>query len=347
MKLKTLLNHKLKIVVIILGVVGFWMISGLRQKTEKPQITVFAEKMKPQFVASQAILKNKYLTTNAIVKAKNFIRVSSEISGLVKQKFVKEGQRVKVGDLLFTIENETVAGRIDMGKSSLKVAQMQYDTIDKLFKKGLSSKLALEDALANLNNAKTNLAAAETLLNQTRIKAPFSGTINDIYVLPGDFVNPASGRNILAAIVNLDDDEITAYISSKEKALLNGVNQLVRIYNNKGHSVMSRISAVSNTADEATSTYKVTAYTKNDVKLFDGETVTMQILLGKFMSHKVPLSALIIDKDGNLAVKRIEGEKILTDNVEIVDEEEGAVWITGLPEKSNIILVGHYYAEDR
>jgi multidrug efflux system membrane fusion protein len=346
-----MLDKKIKLVIVILGIASLWVISGLLKPSAKPETALLKEKITPHAEESLAVLKKRYLKVNATIKAKNLNKIGSEVNGIIKKQLVFEGQKVQKDDLLFVIENQTILARINSCKSNLTAMEIRYNSTLKLFKDGLASKVQLEDATARLNDAKSDLISAESALQNTEIRAPFAGTIDNIIMKEGDLIiTTDQKRNLIATIVNLDQDEIIAYISSKERSLLKGSkNQEVIIETNQGLSIKVKVIFISSAADEATGTYLVKAVAPNTSDLVDGEAATMKISLGEVMAHKVPLSALIINSDGDLAIKRLEGNKIFTNKIELVEEDETSVWITGsdLPEKSNIILVGHYYAEDR
>ena len=204
------LDKKVKIVLIIAAVVIIWLLSGLMKKPEIVEKTkIDTQKIIPKSQDSQAILKEKVLKVTGTVKAKNYIKIASEVTGIVQEKLVEEGTQVKEGDLLFVVENQSLLANIKSAESNLVAAELKYQSVEALFKKDLASKLQLEEATNLVNTAKATLASAKAALSHTEIRAPFSGTMEEIFISKGEVVtNYPGGQNILAKIVNSNDDEV-------------------------------------------------------------------------------------------------------------------------------------------
>lgn len=136
---------------------------------------------------------------------KSFRRVSvfSRVLGLLEKKHFTEGEEVKEGDLLYTIEDDIYAAKVDaakaslqMNKASLENATKNWGRIEKLFLSNAVSAdtrdtalFAYDQAIASFSLAKAELHQAMIDLEYTNVKAPISGTVGLKEVDIGDLVS--------------------------------------------------------------------------------------------------------------------------------------------------------------
>ena len=112
------------------------------------------------------------------------------------------------------------------------------------------------------------------------------------------------------------------------------------IIDSNNQSLNAKIIFIASSADDKTGTFVVKAQASNDLNLSDGEAIKLKIKVGEFKAHHIPISALIIDKDGDLSVKILSNNKIEKHKISIVDESENGIWISGIPDKCEIVLIG-------
>lgn len=87
------------------------------------------------------------------------LSLTPEANGIVKKIFIEINQKVKKGDILFVLDNETEMAQFHQAKSKLAT---QISVIEK-------NKIALKTAETNINNAKTNLARSKNLFESNAI----------------------------------------------------------------------------------------------------------------------------------------------------------------------------------
>src|SRR5262249_13219898 len=150
------------------------------------------------------------------VKAIEKVDIRARVEGFLEKVLFKEGDDVKVGDLLYQIEKVQFQAQVDQAEANLAVAQaeltnakLQYDRQLELSKRQYSpqstvdqDKAALDSAAGKVLQAKAALTQAKVNLDYTDIRAPIAGRIGRTAVTVGNLVNPATG--ILATIVSQD-----------------------------------------------------------------------------------------------------------------------------------------------
>lgn len=139
----------------------------------------------------------------AEIKSFRKVSVVSRVLGLLEKKYFIEGQEVKKGDLLYKIEDDIYAAKVDAAKASVQMNQAALENatknwgrIEKLFlSKAVSAQLrdtslfAYEQATAAFSLAKAQLHQASIDLEYTNVKAPINGTIGIKQVDIGDLVS--------------------------------------------------------------------------------------------------------------------------------------------------------------
>ncbi len=162
----------------------------------------------------------------ATVVAVNTVEVRPQVAGYITGIFFKEGQFVKKGQKLYSIDAQQYLGayeqavaNLSASKSGLQKAQQDADRYLELQKQDAVAKQLVDHAVADLETAKkqvqasqANVAAVQTNLRYTTLYAPYSGTIGISQVKLGTSVAP--GTTILNTISS--DDPIAVDVALNE-----------------------------------------------------------------------------------------------------------------------------------
>lgn len=171
---------------------------------------------------------DEYYEVAGTVRAKTVSAISSRIMGTVTSVEVKEGQRVKMGQLLLVIDDRDAAARAKAAEEALKeaisaleaagkqkeLADITYERYRNLFEeKALSrqeldrmeteqkvAQAGLRRAEAAVERARASLKEAEVFLGFARVTAPVSGIVTEKRIDPGSMAVPG------APLLTLEDD---------------------------------------------------------------------------------------------------------------------------------------------
>lgn len=121
--------------------------------------------------------------------------LATRYAGALKAILVREGDRVKAGQLLAQLDDGDLRGGRDAARAALDAAQAQQARIAKLFAQTAATQAELDQANTGLAQAKAGLEGAKANLRYTELRAPFDGTIRSRSASPGAFVGP--GQPIL------------------------------------------------------------------------------------------------------------------------------------------------------
>ncbi|HZP71553.1 MAG TPA: efflux RND transporter periplasmic adaptor subunit [Pseudolabrys sp.] len=126
------------------------------------------------------------------------IFVSSDEQGRVETLKVREGDHVKKGDLLFTVDDDLQKAEVVVRTTAVLNAQQAFDRARELLKSSAGTQKTYDDAEAALRQAKANLEWAQTRLARRNAYSPGDATVEQIYYRPGETV-PA-GRPVVALL---------------------------------------------------------------------------------------------------------------------------------------------------
>jgi RND family efflux transporter MFP subunit len=169
-----------------------------------------------------------YLEVTGNTAPINSVDLVARVQGFLQEIHYKDGDAVKQGTLLFTIEPEPYQVKVDQMKAAeaaaaatLKQAEAEYKRQADLASRDFASKSTLDQATAtrdsgqaNLDQAKANTRAAEINLGYTQVKAPFDGIVTAHLVSVGELVGTSPTQ--LATIVQLDPIYVNFNVSEQD-----------------------------------------------------------------------------------------------------------------------------------
>jgi HlyD family secretion protein len=118
----------------------------------------------------------------------DMIFVSPDESGRVIKLNVREGDQVKAGDQLYSVDDDLQQADLNQNKATLANAQQSYDRAASLSKTGSGTQASLDSAVSALRVAEARVNTSETRLARRRGFAPVAGTIQQIYFRVGEMV---------------------------------------------------------------------------------------------------------------------------------------------------------------
>lgn len=126
----------------------------------------------------------------------DMIYVSPDEAGRVTKLDVREGDVVKVGDTLYSVDDDLQLADLNQTKATLANAQQTHDRAESLRKTGSGTQASLDSAVSDLRVAQARVATSETRLARRKGFAPVAGTIQQIYFREGEMV--AAQRPVLS-----------------------------------------------------------------------------------------------------------------------------------------------------
>ena len=126
------------------------------------------------------------------------IFVSPDEQGRVEQENVREGDRVKKGDQLFTLDDDLQQADVAVKEAAVTSADQSFVRAKQLLTTSSGTQKTYDDADAAARQAKANLDWSKTRLARRRGLSPADGTIQEVYFRPGETVPP--GRAVMSLL---------------------------------------------------------------------------------------------------------------------------------------------------
>ena len=252
-----------------------------------------------------------YLDATGNTAAVNTANLVARVPGFVQTINYEDGDLVKKGTLLFTIEPESYELKVKQSQAAqagaqaaVKQTQADFERQSTLAAQGNASKAALDTSTANRDNAKANLQQAEinTKLAEinygyTSVTAPFDGVVTARKVSIGDYVGANSTPTVLATIVqsdpiyvnfNVDEQDVIRIREQiRKRGLtpedLKKVPVEVGLQTEEGYPHKGHLDYASPTVDSSTGTLAARAILDNPERV---------LLPGMFVRVRVPRSEM-------------------------------------------------------
>ncbi|MGD9879919.1 MAG: efflux RND transporter periplasmic adaptor subunit [Reyranella sp.] len=256
------------------------------------------------------------------------VEVRARVSGFIEQLHFRDGQIVKVGDLLFTIDKRPFEIAVESAQAEVARNKAQVDLADLQVQRGASliSSRTITDAdydqrKANLAVARAQLKTAEAAVRQaelnlewSEVRAPIAGRISDRKVDAGNLIQGGQqGATMLATIVTLDPIRFVFDISEADylrytRLYLSGeiasardrdsVNPVrIRLADESAWTRNGKVDFVDNALSPRSGTMRTRAIVENKNQLLaPGIFGRVQLFGGKYDALLIPDSAIVSDQ---------------------------------------------------
>ncbi len=271
------------------------------------------------------------------------VDVRAEESGLVISEPLLKGDLVKKGQVLCRIAEGDRQAELTEAEARLKEAEIEEAAAKRLAERGFGAETTANTKSAALQAAKARIIRAEMGMRRLEMKAPFDGVLETDTAELGSLLQNGS---ICASVITLDPIKMVAFAPERSvDALKVGATVEGRLIT--GRKIEGQITYVARSAERNTRTYLVEAETENsELTIRDGMTTEMRILLEGKPAHELPQTALTLDNDGNLGVRLNIENRVKFMPVTVLRDQERGVWVAGLPDQIEVIIVGQEFVTD-
>lgn len=274
----------------------------------------------------------------ATIKGLQDISVIPRIDGHLQGIYVKEGDRVKVGQLLFRIDDAVwkaavaeASANVQQMNAALEKAQLEFEGKQKLHEKNVISNYELAASKSDLSVAKANLAAAQAQLTSaqnnlsyTELRSPSDGVAGRIPYRKGDYVGPSIAYGLTRIAENsqmrvyfsMTEAKIMEYLS-KYKSLTGAIHAMpelrLRFPSGQFYERTGHVESISGIIDEQTGAVSVCALFDNpDGILLSGGTAKIVMSMVHANAIVIPQEATYSIQDKVYVMKVDDGKAVST-----------------------------------
>jgi membrane fusion protein, multidrug efflux system len=329
---------------------GLWMASpylmgapsteeGAAVETAAP-----AKLFKVRVKAFTAIPRVAVVTANGVTAASKRVDARARTSGTIMESLFSQGQSVKTGDVVCKLDMASRESELAQAKASLASAQRDFDATEKLVKNSYASQAKLWSDKARLDAAQAAVVHMETEIGYLKIKAPVDGVLIE---KPAEAGTLLAVGGLCATISKLDPLLVAVQVSeSYIPYVVEGMTAGAKLAT--GEAVEGKVRFVSKTADLATRTFKVELEVTNPgERMREGVTTELSVGLPPQLAQKLPGSALILNDAGKFGVRVLNADNTTQFMpVEVIAQDVDGMWVTGLANVVNIVVLGQDYVRD-
>lgn len=284
----------------------------------QPQGNPFGEKAQPVHVAEvKAQDVPLYIEVMGRIDSPLTVELRAQVTGKLKEMHVAQGQEVKAGDLLFTIDPAPYQASVDSAKATLKkdeaalaFAKTKLERYQPLAKQEYVSQLHYDqfhndvDTLASQALcAQAALDLAEIDLGYCTITAPMDGKIGEARVDPGNLVGPQDPTP-LTELRQLDPIQVRFALTQNDfqaiKVTHRDMDLAIEVIEQNGNKRMGQVYFIDNHLDTSTGTLLCKGIlTNEDRALWPGEYVRVRLMTKTLpQALLVPIAAVQLGQSG-------------------------------------------------
>ena len=263
------------------------------------------------------------------------VRLASEIDGIVEWIDPKEGQAVREGQLIATIEVSALKAALDHAEASFNLADKLYQRRKLLSERKVIAREELDRSLNERTLALSNLRRAKVEYERGFLHSPINGLVNYLYVDIGEFVDRGEP---VADLLNVDKIKINVNVPELDVRYLRvGQQAMVTVDAFPGRRLTGTIDFVPYKADPATKTFQVRVLIDNPRRKIRPGMIARVAFSRRIIPDAlvIPLFALVdkggerivfVEKDGiayarTVSIGVIEGDRIqITQGLEAGDQ---------------------------
>jgi len=291
------------------------------------------------------------------------VEVRPQVEGILTQVLVKEGQWVKQGDLLATLDDRSIRASLDQARAQLGQSQAQIQvagvdlkryrllsTDDGISKQTLDQQQALVNQLqATVKGNQAAIANAEVQLSYTQIRSPVTGRVGIRNIDPGNLVRTSDTQGLFS-VTQIDPIAVEFSLPQQMLPTLQTLLKaptpaLVQAYMDadgernllgEGH-----LALIDNQISANTGTVRVKAeFANKDGRLWPGQLVTLRLRTAVDENALVvPPTVVQRSIDGHF-VYRVDGDKVTSVPVKVLYQDSTLNIVAGVKAGDQLVLDG-------
>jgi RND family efflux transporter MFP subunit len=319
----------------------------------------------PQTVSSVIVERKDVpfvIEATGTIVAASIVDVRPQITSIVTKVNITEGQIVKKGDLLFTLDDRTDKANFDRAQALANDAKRQLARAKELVAKNFISKAGLDTAEANAASTQAAARAAEVQLSYNYLRSPIDGRAGIINVFPGSLVQASnvvvsstsstatSTSGAMVTITQLDPINVQFTVPERDIPLLLKARKddaplpvSVSIGNVETTQYPGLVFVIDNQVDPVIGAVRLKARLENkNGALIPGQFARIKLEASTLRDVMlIPSQAVVINPKGRFVyLVEKDDDKVVMKPVKVLYEYQGNAVIEGIDAGSRVIVEG-------
>lgn len=280
----------------------------------------------------------------AKIEAGQEVYVVPMAAGKVTSVNAKNGDYVKKGQVLLTVDDSTVSPQVSQAAEGVKQAQANVDRMRELYEAGAVSRVEYETAQSTLTNARLAYESASAATSFYTVTAPISGILSSFNVAVG----AAVGQNMVGSISDTSRLKLNASVT-ENMALKIEEGDTVEIYiASLDKSFDGKVETFAGVPATGTVTYPVSISISNDDgTILPGMVAEVRIKTEKADFAVIVPSETVFTKNGESVAVVLNGNIPKIVKVETgIDNGDFVEILSGISEGDTVVISGQQYVKD-
>jgi RND family efflux transporter MFP subunit len=286
------------------------------------------------------------------------VEVRSQLTSVVRKVHIKEGQFVRAGELMFTLDVRTdeanvakLRAQMARDEAALADARRQLARSRDLLAKNFVSQAGVDSAQAQVDSQtalvavdRAALEAARVSLDYGRITAPSAGRVGAVPIFPGSAVQ--ANITTLVTITQLDPIDVSfsvpqRYLGDIINALKGAGAVVTATLPGATTTLTGRLQFVDSSVDAGSGAIRVKARFENrDQALWPGAFVKAALTVRTLRDALIVPEAAIVQNTRGTIVYTVENDKAVLRKVEVLASQAGEAAVTGVAAGDRVVLDG-------
>ena len=291
--------------------------------------------------------------------AANIVDIRPQVTNVVAKVHIKEGQKVKAGDLLISLDDRADRANYDKAQATADDAQRQLNRAEELLLQQFVAQGAVDTARANARAAQAAARAAQAQLSYDNIRSPITGRAGIINVFPGALVQPGNTvststtatttttQGAMVTITQLDPMNVQFTVPESALSALFAAQQAgqtptISFQMGDGKKREGKVYVIDNQVDQAIGAVKVKAVVDNaDHTLIPGQFVRLQVKAGSFKDVLVVPSQAVVTNARGDQVFVVDAENTVSMKpIKVQTQSQGFAVISGINAGDKVVVEG-------
>jgi len=287
---------------------------------------------------------NHFTSFQGTVKTMKNINVYPEMPGQLLDVMVVEGQKVEKDQVLARIDDGGLLAQLAQAKSQLLLAETVYNRQERLWSQNIGSEIQFLQAKTQFESAEKAVDALSLQAEKSVVRAPFDGTVDQIFKEPGTIVAPGIGSELFR-VVNIDEVYVEVDVPETHITSISEDSKVQVSLPAIGENISAKIARVSKVINPSNRSFTVEIPLKNKSG-FIRPNLMASVAINDYSNQSaimIPQSVVSENAEGQqycFALEKsaegyvanrliIETGKTLEDFIEVLDGvENGALLIT-------------------
>lgn len=238
-----------------------------------------------------------YLDIQGSVDTKENILIQPEFSGTLTSLMVKAGQKVSKGQILGRVDDAGMSQQLASAENQYALAKTTFERQKNLWDKKIGSEIQYLQAQTQMVSAQKAVAQIKAQLAKTVIRAPFTGTIDEVFVEKGEVVAPS--QQGLMRIVNLSNMYVSTTVPESYIGKLKIGTEVDVFLTSLGKTYKGKIRQIGNFINPNNRSFGIEVSVPNPENLLRPNQVAKLKIIDYVSKEATVVPTGIIQEDGN------------------------------------------------